>query len=38
MMPRVTFSTSTPQPRIISFAGMNWSGWETIGNMMPRLS
>lgn len=38
MIPRVTFSTSTPHPLIISFALMNWSGWETIGNMTPRCS
>ena len=38
MIPSVTFSTSTPQPRIISFAFMNWSGWDTIGNITPRCS
>jgi len=36
--PSVAFSTSTPHCLIISRALMNSWGWETMGNMMPRLS
>jgi len=38
MMPRVTFSTSTPQPFIIARAWTNSLGWLTMGNITPRLS